>query len=82
MTNQTDGTRSSAKLVFKKENQCSGKKRYDSELKAQRDARKLEKVRKGKRKVDFYLCTHCEYWHVGKMPTYYRGWKGHNESIE
>ena len=82
MTSPTNDTRSSARPVFRKENQCEGKVRYDSELKAQRSARALSKNRKGKRKVDYYICTHCDYWHVGKMPVYYRGWRGHDESIE
>lgn len=82
MTSQTNGTRQFANPVYKPENQCIGKKKHNSELKAQRAARALVKNRKGKRKVRHYLCTHCECWHVGKMPVYFRGWGGHNESIE
>ena len=60
-------------IVFRKEVQCEGKKVYNSELKAQRASYAVEKKRKGKRKVNHYLCSHCSFWHVGKMPTYLRG---------
>ena len=77
MTNQTNDTKSSANFVFRKEIQCEGKRFFDSELKAQRAAHALSKHKKGTRKVEYYMCPHCEYWHVGKMPVYYRLWGGH-----
>lgn len=58
--------------VFPQERQCDGKRRYDSELQATRAAHGLGKHKKGTRKVLHYLCPHCIYWHVGKMPTYMR----------
>lgn len=60
-------------VVFRKEVQCEGKKIYNSELKAQRAANAVGKKRKGTRKVNYYLCNHCSFWHVGKMPVYLRG---------
>ena len=60
-------------IVFRKEVQCEGKKVYNSELKAQRASHAVGKKRKGKRKVNYYSCSHCGFWHVGKMPIYLRG---------
>ena len=82
MTSQTNGTRQFANPVYKPENQCIGKRKFDSDIKAHRAAYALSKNRKGKRKVRHYLCTYCSYWHIGKMPVYFRGWSGHNESQE
>ena len=47
MTSQTNDTKSSARLVFHKENQCEGKKQFENEVKAQRAAIAFGKNKKG-----------------------------------
>ena len=82
MTSQPNDTKSSARLVFHKENQCEGKKQFENEVKAQRAAIALGKNKKGNKKVNYYVCPYCEQWHVGKIPTYIRTHPDYNKSRE